>query len=309
MASTLPRSLGVLLLLVLAAGVTGCYDTPDAGTIGVVRNGGPFDNKKIRQIVCPGSGNTWVGWASNTHFYPDSTQQRLYKLDDTKDADSAPVQVQTKDGVRTTIKGTFYFKTRFNCSAEGTQVVKDFDEAFVNRPAGQKPWEDWSGWLNSTIQPVIDSNMRNIVAEFECRQLVTSCNLVQNSTGSTAPPPTEKVDNKSNIQQIQTRVQDGLVADLEAKLGANYFQDIVFNLQSVELPGVQSAIDEAQREFAKVSKAQAAVQTATQKKRANKIKQKGYNACPSCARQDELRSLPRGLQALGGNIGLTIGGR
>ena len=36
----------------------------------VVRNGGPFDDKQIRQVVPNGSGNTWVGFFSQAHPYP-----------------------------------------------------------------------------------------------------------------------------------------------------------------------------------------------------------------------------------------------
>lgn len=302
-----------LALAGIALMATGCYSTPDAGKVGVVRNGGPFDNKNIRQIICPGSGNTWIGWSSTAHYYPDSNQQRIYKLDNSDDADSGPVVVQTQDGVRVRISGTFYFKTRFDCSKEGQRLVKEFDEAFVTRPEEQRPWEHWGGWLNSTVLPIVDSNMRDIAAQFECRQLVSSCALVQNTqTGSKTPQPLpslDKADTRSNIQIVQGRVAQGLEADLRAKLGEQYFTDIVFNLQPVELPGVQTAIDQAQSAFAAVSKAQARVAQARADARANKIKQRGYSLCPDCADLDKIRSLPRGLSALGGNFAIGIGGR
>lgn len=307
-ASVLPRPLGALVLVAAATLAGGCYDTPGSGEVGVVRNGGPFDNKNIRQVVCPGSGNTWVGWASNTHHYFDSSQQRTYKLDNSEDADSAPVTVPTKDGVRARISGTFYFKTRFDCTKEGRRLVKEFDEAFVTRPESQRPWDHWSGWLNSTVLPIIDSNMRQIMAQFECRQLVSSCTLVQNTRGKAPEVDPDKADNRSNIQIVQQRVEQGLAADLQAKLGEQYFTDIVFNLQPVELPGVQLAIDRAQSAFASVSIAAAKVEKAKQDKQANEIKQKGYNACHSCARQAELQALPDGLLSLGSGAGVLVGG-
>lgn len=102
--------LGLMLALVL--GATGCYTTPQAGEIGVVRNGGPFDNHNIRQIVDNGSGNTWPGWYSSTHYYPVDTQQRFFKMETCagndggvcRGADAPAVTVPTSDGVEVRIE-------------------------------------------------------------------------------------------------------------------------------------------------------------------------------------------------------------
>jgi hypothetical protein len=61
------RRIGIAVMALAAvAGMTGCTTKPEAGEIGVVRNGGPFDNHNIRQIVPNGSGTTWNGWWSST---------------------------------------------------------------------------------------------------------------------------------------------------------------------------------------------------------------------------------------------------
>lgn len=36
----------------------------DAGHVGVVRNGGPFDDRNIRQVLQPAQSITWTGWLS-----------------------------------------------------------------------------------------------------------------------------------------------------------------------------------------------------------------------------------------------------
>lgn len=314
------------MLLIAAFAVismTGCYSTPNSGEIGVVRNGGRFDNKNIRGIVHNGQGNTWVGLFSTTHYYPTSTQQRIFKLEtgpdgqEAKGADAPAITVPSADGVQTEISGTFYFKTKFDGSAQGDALLKKFDSQFGTRtfPGGKHAWEDWGAFLTAIVQPVVDSNMREVVSGFECKQLQSSCALVQNA-GNQKAPDLSNTNNKSNVAQVQDAVNKGLVADLKEKLGDDYFADIQFNLQAVQLPGVQEAINQAQQAFAEVSRTQADVQKAKvqvdvahQQRLANTEKQKGYNACKVCGKIDQLKALPSGLKVLGGSAATLVDGR
>lgn len=313
--------LAVMALSVMLLG-TGCWETPEGGQVGVVRNGGLFDSKSIRQIIPQGSGNTWAGWASEAHWYPAANQQRVYSFDDDKDADAPPVVVFTKDGVRVRMTGTFYLNTAFGdpqadpvdakCPKKvgggtGDCLLRAFDTSFGTRSFGsngKKPWEEggFRPFLNAIMKPVIDSNLREVIAEFDCEELVSSCSLVQRG-GEKASAKGN--DNQSNVTRIQTAVNENLAEEIKNKLGQPYFQQIKFSLGPV-VPSdkVQEAIDSAQAEFAKVSKAQARVESARRDKEANAIKQQGYNTCRSCARQDELKSLPDALQtyAPGGNF-------
>lgn len=305
---------GFCLLAVMTLGMVGCYSTPEGGEIGVIRNGGPFDDRNIRQVVPNGSGNTWVGVFSESHYYPAADQQRIYKFDDAKDADAKPVEVPTKDGVRVRLTGTFYINTAFDGSKEGKRLVQAFDTAYGTRAFGggdeaKKPWEDggWPIFLNSILQPVIDSNIREVIAEFDCKQLVSSCALVQR--GGSEKVSAEQVagaDNKSNVTLIQDRINQNLAEEIKAKLGESYFRNVRFSLGPVELPGVQQAIDQAQSAFAEVSRAQARVAQSKADADANKERQKGYNACPACQRIDAIKALPQGLTALGGDYAVGV---
>ena len=173
----------------------------------IIRNGGPFDDKQIRQVVPNGAGNTWIGFGSQAHPYPASDQQRLYKFDDTPDADAKPVEVPTRDGVRVRLTGTFYINTAFDGTPEGEKLLRAFDtsfgtRAFTGAEGAARPWEEggWEIFLNAILQPIIDSNIREVIAEFDCKQLVSSCALVQR--GGAAAVDAEEVagsDNKSNV--------------------------------------------------------------------------------------------------------------
>ena len=306
-------------LMIVLFGATGCMATPEGGEVIVVRNGGPFDDKQIRQVVPNGSGNTWIGFGSEAHPYPASDQQRLYKFDDSPDADAKPVEVPTRDGVRVRMTGTFYINTAFDGSPEGDVLVRRFDTAFGTRPftgrdegggtLSAKPWEEggWNLFLNSILQPIIDSNIREVIAEFDCKQLVSSCALVQR--GGSEQVSAEEVanaDNKSNVTLIQDRINQNLSEEIKAKLGQPYFRNIRFSLGPVELPGVQKAIDQAQSAFAEVSRAQARVAQAKADADANEERQRGYNNCPACQRIDAIKALPPGLTALGGEFAVGV---
>lgn len=290
-------------------GMTGCYSTPEGGEVIVVRNGGPLDDKQIRQVVPNGAGNTWTGWMSEAHPYPASDQQRIYKFDDTDDADAKPVEVFTRDGVRVRLVGTFYLNTAFDNGKRGVDLVKSFDTAFGTRKfQGEHPWDEagWPKFLNSVLQPVIDSNLREIIAEFDCKALVASCALVQRTSESVSVDEAQGKGNQSNVERIQARINQNLTSEIESKLAEPYFANIRFSLGPVTLPGVQNAIDSAQRSFAAVSSAQATEAQAKALARANIEKQRGYERCPACARIDAIKSLPRSLTALGGDFAVAV---
>lgn len=309
---------GVIVVGSLAAIVplAGCMTTPEAGEIGVVRNGGTFDNHNIRQVVPNGSGNTWNGWASTTHYYPVSSQQRFFQMGgNPASRDSAAVTVPTSDGVEVTIEGTFYLNTVFDNSSAGKNAVKAFDTQFSTRTFGadgEHAYDGNSGWsafLGSMVEPIVVNNLRETIAGVACAELVSSCALVQNQRASVrdAAKLVQGKNNAQNVKHVQDAVSVGLASDLTATLRRQYFGNISFKLNRVVLPRkVQSAINDAQSAFAQVSQAQARVQSAKADATANATRQAGYRSCPTCARIDALKALPRGLQALGGNVALGI---
>jgi len=74
-------AVGVLVVIAAITGVvmvaTG-FDKTQGGEVAVVRNGGPLDNHKIRQVIEPASSLTWTGLWSSSHKYP--AQQRFYTI-------------------------------------------------------------------------------------------------------------------------------------------------------------------------------------------------------------------------------------
>lgn len=299
----------MLLLLVGSAPVT----RPEAGEIGVVRNGGPLDNRNIRGVVKSGSGITWAGLFSTMHYYPVSSQQRFIKLSNDPGSDETPVTVPTKDGVEVTIQGTFYLNTSFDNSTAGLRTMRDFDTQFSTRTFGADDLHPYDGragfsaFLGANVFPSVRNNLRQVISGVSCYQLVSSCALVQNRS---AQQQQDALDGVTKIPAIELAVQDGLRADLKETLGEEYFRNIKFSLTSVTLPEkVQTAIESAQASFALVSKADAERRAAKIEAQANLERQRGYNSCRACAQQDILKAIPENVTTYAPGGAFAVSGR
>lgn len=304
----------VLIGVVFVASVVvgrGPTTKPEAGQIGVIRNGGPFDNRNIRGIVRAGSGLTWSGLYSTTHYYPVSSQQRFIKLSDDATADGPAVTVPTKDGVEVTIQGTFYMNTAFDNSPGGLAAMQSFDTQFSTRTFGVEDLHPYDGragfsaFLTANVIPSVRNNLRQVISGVSCYQLVSSCALVQNQS---AEQQRNALSATTKIPEIEEAVQKGLDTDLSSTLGRPYFRNIKFSLSSVALPAkVQQAIESAQASFALVSKADAEKRAAKIEAQANLERQRGYNSCRACAQQDILKAIPENVTtyAPGGAFAVT----
>ena len=305
----------VVLFILAISGLTALFtgfDKTNGGEIAVVRNGGPLDNNKIRQIIDPASSLTWTGLWSNTHKYP--AQQRFYTITASEKGGDRPgvdvVSVPTSDGVNTGIEGTIYFTLNLDHNllkkfddAYGTRKFRGFDGTYRYPYDGDK---GWSSFLDQIVRPVIDNDLREQINNFRCSELVSSCALVQN-TGTQNPVTVQAKSNNGNIAKIQSAINTSLASDLEQTLGGNYLTNIKFNLVRVSLPvKVQAAVDDAQAAFAQVTQAQAAVQKAQLEARANEERQKGYQNCPACAQIDELKAIPPSVTTFAPGAGFAI---
>jgi uncharacterized membrane protein YqiK len=308
---------GIVLLVALIALRTG-FDKTAGGEIAVVRNGGPFDNNQIRQVVPPGSGLTWIGLYSTMHRYP--AQQRLYTItsDPQRGArmDADVVRTPSSDGVDMGIEGTLFFSLNLD-----QETMKAFDEKFGTRGfrAGEDrllyawdSYEGWSAFIDAVMRPVIDNNLRIQINSFRCSELVSSCALLQNSGaaqpgGLPAPPTANGQQNNTNIAKVQQAVNDSLPRELHDVLGGDFFVNIRFNLVRITLPqAVQDAVNKAQAAYAAVSEAQAKVISAQAEADANKKRQEGYNACPACAQIDMIKALPPGVTTYAPGAGVAV---
>jgi len=307
----------LLVGLPLFVGVGRGFDKTTGGEIAVVRNGGPLDNNKIRQVIDPASNLTWTGLYSSSHKYP--AQQRFYTItSDPGNGDRSGVdvvQTPTSDGVDVGIEGTIYFSLALN-----HLTLRAFDDKFGTRKFRSSgaglyyPWEGeegWSAFLDQVIRPVIDNDLREQVNAFRCAELVSSCALVQNGPQGANPAQAAALaSNNGNIAKVQNAINSSLGSDLRDTLGGEFLTGIRFNLVRISLPNeIQAAVNSAQAAFAKVTQAQAEVQQAKAQAQANEQRQRGYQGCPACAQIDELKAIPPSVTTFAPGSGFAITGK
>jgi regulator of protease activity HflC (stomatin/prohibitin superfamily) len=302
--------IGLIVLIGIFHGLT----KTNGGEVAVIRNGGPFDDHRIRQTIQPASPLTWIGFWSSVHDYP--AQQRFYTITSVAGRGERTgvdvVFTPTSDGVNVGLEGTIYFTLNSDPA-----TLRTFDDKFGTRKFRgldgviRSPYDGddgWSGFLDQIVRPVIDNDLREQINSFRCAELISSCALVQN--GGSQVKVKGGQSNNGNIAKVQDAINSSLGADLRATLGSDFFTGIRFNLVRVTLPSkIQQAVDDAQAAFAQVTQAQARVQSARADAEANRLRQRGYQDCPACARIDELKAIPSSVQTFAPGSGFSVTGR
>ena len=297
--------LGLMSVLALV-GVSGVkFERQRLGYVGVVRNGGPLDNRQVRQILLPGQRVTFTGMFSQApHDYPSVRSLRSYTVTSDPRRGNRPgvdvVTVPTRDGMRVGLEGTVYL--RFVGEAD-IPLLKRFDGTVGTRrfpvPTGGDlfPWQGAAGFsamLDGVFRPILDNDLRREIGTFDCAQLVASCRLVRPSKRAAAGSTTSAA-----IRTIEERIDHSLSTDLLSTIGQPYFRDLRFRLVRVTLPAtVQSAIDQAQAEYANVNGARARLAQARYDARRTRLLGRAYRRSPALATIDAVRAVPKGATVI-----------
>jgi regulator of protease activity HflC (stomatin/prohibitin superfamily) len=303
------RYAAIATIVVLIGGIvvalTGAkFVRQDAGHVGVVRNGGPLDNRAIRQILMPGQKITWSGvYSQAPREYPASRVVLLYTVTSDQRRGERPevdvVSAPTKDGVLVGLEGTIFF--RF-VGERDLGLLRRFDQTFGMRtypvPGGKGRLHAWEGdegfaaMLDAAFRPVLDNDLRKEVGRFECADLVASCALVHRIGDARR---VTRAEANANIAAIEDRLTRSLAEDLRTTLGSAYFWDMRVRLVRVTLPGlVQGAIDDVHAKYVSVNGARADVKRARFEARRNELLSRAYNRSPALAQIDAIKSAPKG---------------
>lgn len=275
----------------------------EIGYVGVVRNGGPFDTRTIRQFLMPGQHLTWIGFFSeHPHEYPASNVNRTYTLTSDPKRGSRPgvdvVTVPTKDGVQVGIEATVFM--RF-VGERDLKTLERFDISYGTRQfqlaaTGKMlyPWQGDNGfyaWLDSLFRPVLEYNLRREVGRYDCAELVASCALVSSGKVSDLSTWTRPIADSGTLAD---RLSATLESDLTRTLGQPYFWNIRMRIARVTLPkGVQDAVDDAQAKYVQVNGARAELRQARYQQERNRLLGETYNESPALANIEALKALPK----------------
>jgi hypothetical protein len=287
-----------IALLVFISGAR--IERMDVGHVGVVRNGGPFEGRSVRQVLGPGTGPTWTGWFSQKpHEYPASKVVLQYTVSAEANRGDRPgvdvVTVPTLDGVRVGLQGTVYYHFT---GEQSEALLRRFDETFGTRKymseTGKSvyPYDGDYGFqvlVENVFRPVLDNDLRRVVVTFDCAQIVSACKLVKPAAGDTTARGVSK-----NVDTIEHRINESLQGDLAGALGGDYFNNVHFRLTRVTLPPtVQNAVTASQAESAKVTVARQKYEQGRYEARRVELLAKAYNQSSSLASIEAIKAAPR----------------
>jgi regulator of protease activity HflC (stomatin/prohibitin superfamily) len=290
-----------LLLLVAIIGVSGArFAREDVGHVGVVRNGGPFDSRNVRQILSPGQGLTWTGWYSQApHSYPASHVTLRYTVTSDPKRGSRDgvdvITVPTKDGVQVGIEATVFFRfigetdpvtlSRFDRSI-GTRKFMTTNGRMLYPYQGD---DGFNAMLDALFRPILENDLRSEIGRYRCAEILSSCALVRGPVASRLHQPA------ANLPRIQDWLQISLQRDLNRSLGQPYFWDIRFRIARITLPGnVQAAVDQSQAQYAAVNTSKAEEKQARYQNERNRLLSETLNKSPALANIEALKAIPKG---------------
>lgn len=338
--------IGVVVIIVALwalIDVWNAFRSGETGQVGVVRNGGPFDNKSFRGILPVNAGPTWIGFHSGVRFYPtseryDNLVPGAFNADpaagDSLDVDA--YRTNTKDGVNIGVKGQFKYTVNQN-----PDVLAKFDQDYGQRTY-QVPNSDerlavsdedrgFGVFIAGQVRPLEEETIRQVIGENNCPDLDASCTVLQYATNpdpaAAAAALKNAPSNSAVFQAAADRIGSLMTEKLKPALGDDYLINVRFLLTGVDLPPpTREAISRVQTAGAGAAEARANAARATAEAEgraataaadatANENRQRGYNACPTCAQLDQIRAtgdamskLPSGLQTYvpGGGTGLNL---
>lgn len=325
-----PAFVGVAFLLVIAVIVVISFFSSisfvktDGGHVAVVRNGGPFDDNKIRDVIQPASSRKTEGLLSQVHNYPAS--QRFYTIA-ASGGDRSGVDVftsSTSDGVTVGLEGSVQFTLNTD-----SNTLKKFDDKFGTRtyPSvdgnSYHPWDGDKGWStfldNVFRRQVLDNALRIEIQGTKCTDLLPSCVYVNanlaslQKPGQAGQPVQPQVDGNqanANLGQIQSSISKELQTDLDTTLGGHYLTIGQFTISKVSLsPQVQDKIDQANAAKVEVQRqsflADQKVAAADGTRRADEARAAGIKAVNAAYAGSPVKGKIDAIRALCGDSGCS----
>lgn len=317
---------GVVVLIVAVIAVFGymlSWHATAPSTVCVVKQGGPFDGRDVKEVRPGGEGVKSIGIWNHQYCFP--TSQRNYIVSsnpnesDSKTTDF--VTVQTKDAQTVHPSGQALFTLN-----DDPAVVKNFYLKFGTRTFDGKHaydgGEGWDNFLKIQFRPILDNALREAIGSFSCTQLNNSCQYVVQAQKA-ANGEVQQVDTTFNLNSAQTQIEKILTEDLNNTLGGNFFTGIKWRFAggqggAIAFTGaIQDQIQNAQAAQTKVATARLQAASRVEKAKGDTSvaheqslqiaeKSKAYKSNPQQAEIDKLKALCgengcSNLQVLGGS--------
>lgn len=338
---------GLVLIVGLVALITvwGAFQGGDTGHVGVIRNGGPFDNKDFRGLLPPNAGPTWIGLNSTVRDYP-STERWDNIVPGAEGADPAAGDTLLQDAYRTSTRDgvPVGLRTQFKYDVnQDEKVLAKFDQDYGQRTYPVPGTEDrkevsdgddgFAAWLVGQVRPVEEASLREIIANYNCTDFDTKCVYLKSAASANSDPEAlaRQLQAAPPNSQVFQQVSDAVARQMETKLpsilGGPYLINVRVLFTGVDLGASSEATilrvqqagagaAQARADAAKeVANAQGRAAVALADAQANENRQRGYVNCPVCAQKELIAAqgeamghLPQSLQTYipGAGQGLSL---
>jgi len=166
--------IAVFLLGFAAAGCTRVSTAPDEVVLHYA--GGLFEPKKFERCIMPSSGATYLGPGDTYYSYPFG--QRTFDFTGSKDAESKPITVVSKDNVQMTVAGSATLTLNTDC-----ETLRRFHERIGLKYGAYlengRTSDGWTRMLNFYLKQPLDRALDAASQEFEWRALFNDPNTKQ----------------------------------------------------------------------------------------------------------------------------------
>lgn len=279
--------------IVCVFGFLTSFKSVDAGEVCVIKEGGPFDGRDVKDVRQPGSGVSSIGIFNDQHCLPATERDSNEVLPDDP---SFP----TRDSISVLADGQVLFSLTTD-----KEKVSEFYRKFGRKKwSGHWLWEDegWKAFLQQRFAPPVIDALRQVIGKNDCTPLNNLCQYVLDPDKAARKGKTEKVDNSQNLSRAQADISTEITARLRAAFGDDYFENVRYqNFRTRFEPDVQRQITAAQAKRTEVANAkleadrvkeEAKGRTAVAEEQSKQIKIKaaGYRDNPSQARIDGIKA-------------------
>ena len=247
----------VVFLFIGAAAWLFSFHGVGPGEVAIVKEGGPFDGRDVKEIRQPGSGAKPIGAFNHQYVLP--TSQR----DLTEEAGT--IRVPTADGVNVLIDGQALFQLR----TDPALVEKFYRNFGVRTWGGDDLWDDagWDNFLKIRLVPILQRSIRSVIGTEDCTSLNNTCIYVLNAdtilasnsdadATKKAQDTAKNANTQQNLAEAERKISEQFKANLKSGLGTEYFEGVQFqNLRVTFDSAIQSRVTAAQGARAEVATA------------------------------------------------------
>ena len=246
----------VVFLFIGAAAWLFSFHGVGPGEVAIVKEGGPFDGRDVKEIRQPGSGAKPIGAFNHQYVLP--TSQR----DLTEEAGT--IRVPTADGVNVLIDGQALFQLR----TDPALVEKFYRNFGVRTWGGDDLWDDagWDNFLKIRLVPILQRSIRSVIGTEDCTSLNNTCIYVLNADSilasneadatKKAQDQAKQANTQQNLAEAERKISEAFKNNLKSGLGTEYFEGVQFqNLRVTFDSEIQQRVTAAQGARAEVATA------------------------------------------------------